>query len=415
MLNKDTDIDLDLVESISEEDLLAAMLDEETISEKAKKKVKKEEDEVEDDDDSQVEEEEDSQDEDDDSEVKEATKKTNKSKKEDADEDEDDSQVEEEEDSEDDEVEKVDENIANFGKKRAKPFKKEEDSEDDDEDSEVKEATKKTNKSKKEEADEDEDDSEVEDEEDEDEDDSKEVKEALDALIGDTDGLTEDFKKKAATIFEAAISERVRHQTERLQDEYIQKLDEETEAIRNGLVEDLDTYLEYTVTEWMNENKIAIEAGLRTENSETFMKRLQSLFSECYVEVPESKVDLYSDIEEKAAKLEAELTESKKANDTLAEEVETLTRQSIIDEASEDLADTQALKLKSLVEDVEFVDSETFAEKVETVKETYFSKNEPNSKRHTFGPRETIIEEDEDDVAELSESMAKYAKQLKKS
>ena len=197
--------------------------------------------------------------------------------------------------------------------------------------------------------------------------------EDLDVLVNSTEGLTEDFRDKASIIFEAAFTSKLREATEKLESEYEVKLTEETESIRTDLAEKVNSYLDYIVTEWVKENEVAIDAGLRSELTEDFMSALKTVFTENYIEVPESKVDLYEEVETKALELESQLQESTSAVAELKEQVEKLSREKILSEASDDLATTQSVKLASLVEDVEFVDADTFAKKVETIKESYFS------------------------------------------
>jgi hypothetical protein len=212
-----------------------------------------------------------------------------------------------------------------------------------------------------------------EDEEEEEEELKASYKEDLDVLVNSTEGLTEDFKDKASVIFEAAFTSKLREATEKLESEYEVKLTEETESIRTDLAEKVNSYLDYVVTEWVKENEVAIDAGLRSELTEDFMAALKTVFTENYIEVPESKVDLYEEVETKALELESQLQESTSVVAELKEQVEKLSREKIISEASENLATTQSVKLASLVEDVEFVDENTFTKKVKTIKESYFS------------------------------------------
>ena len=214
-------------------------------------------------------------------------------------------------------------------------------------------------------------------EDEEDEEDEEELAasyhEDLEVLVNSTEGLTEDFRDKASIIFEAAFTSKLREATEKLESEYEVKLTEETESIRTDLAEKVNSYLDYVVTEWVKENEVAIDAGLRSELTEDFMSALKTVFTENYIEVPESKVDLYEEVETKALELESQLQESTSAVAELKEQVEKLSREKILSEASDDLATTQSVKLASLVEDVEFVDADAFAKKVETIKESYFS------------------------------------------
>ena len=239
-------------------------------------------------------------------------------------------------------------------------------------------------------------------------------KEDLDVLVNSTEGLTEDFKDKASVIFEAAFTSKLREATEKLESEYEVKLTEETESIRTDLAEKVNSYLDYVVTEWVKENEVAIDAGLRSELTEDFMSALKTVFTENYIEVPESKVDLYEEVENKAIELESQLQESTSVVAELMEQVEKLSREKILSEASENLATTQSVKLASLVEDVEFVDADTFAKKVKTIKESYFS-NKSEEKELNEGNDEIIEtkqiiegEEKKDITDGLSPEMKQY-------
>lgn len=241
-------------------------------------------------------------------------------------------------------------------------------------------------------------------------------KEDLEVLVNSTEGLTEDFKDKAATIFEAAFTSKLREATEKLEEQYEQKLTEEVESVRNDLVEKVDSYLDYVVSEWIKENEVAIDSGLRTEITEDFMSALKTVFTEHYIEVPESKVDLFDTLEKESDKLSQELAESKSTVEDLKQQVETLSREKIIAEASENLATTQSVKLASLVEDIEFTDAATFAKKVETIKESYFSgkqedKKELNERNDDIIESTKVIEEGKFEE-ELSPTMKKYSDSL---
>ena len=196
----------------------------------------------------------------------------------------------------------------------------------------------------------------------------------LDALVASDDTLSEGFQEKAATIFEAAVKSKVAGEIDRLEAEYAQHLEEETAGIRDELVEKVDGYLNYVVENWMEENRVAVENGLRTEIAESFMEALKGVFTEHYIDVPESKVDMVDDLAEQVQELEEQLTKATEDNIRLNESVSEFRRSEILAEASKDLAVTEAEKLKTLAEDVDFEDAETFAKKVATLKESYFAK-----------------------------------------
>jgi hypothetical protein len=230
--------------------------------------------------------------------------------------------------------------------------------------------------------------------------------------------LTPEFKAKAALIFEAEVRTKVEEVTEQLQSEHEAKLSEEVEAINETLTNQVDAYLTYAVEEWIGENKVAVESSLRTSIAENFMKSLKTLFEENYVEVPESKVDLYDELEEEASQLKEELTKFKDIADTLADRVDDLNREKILSEASAGLAETQAAKLLKLAEGVEF--NEDFTKNVETLKKFYFTGEGETLTEESLETEdetvETIVEgadvEEETSEAPVDPAMAKYMETL---
>jgi len=224
----------------------------------------------------------------------------------------------------------------------------------------------------------------------------------LNALISEEATLSDGFKEKAGTIFEAAIKSKLAEEIDRLEEKYNEELAEEIESTKSDLVEKVDNYLNYVVEQWMEDNKVAIESGLRTEIAEKFMNSLKDLFTESYIEVPESKVDLVDELAAEVEELEEAHNTAVAHSLAMQEELEVLKRDAIIREAAEGLAATQVEKLKKLAEDVDFEDAETFAQKVETIKESYFTKKATESA--------DIVEEDDDGetVVEASGAMAQY-------
>jgi len=172
------------------------------------------------------------------------------------------------------------------------------------------------------------------------------------------------------------------------------------------MIEQVDGYMNYVVEKFMEENKLAIENGIRTEIAEDFMGKLKDLFTESYIEVPESKVDLVDDLSEQVTDLESRLNEATETAIEQNQVMEQLMRDAIIREHSRDLAETQVEKLKSLAEDLDFEDPETFASKVETIKESYFTKK-----------KVTFVEEsmDEAEETEVSDTMSRYISALRQS
>lgn len=230
----------------------------------------------------------------------------------------------------------------------------------------------------------------------------------LNALVNEEATLSEDFKAKAEVIFEAAIKSKLSEEIDRLEEKYNEELDAEVTATKEDLVEKVDSYLNYVVENWMDDNKLAIQTGLRTEIAEGFMNNLKDLFTESYIDVPESKVDLVDELAETVEELEEKLNNTTGQAIAMAEELESYKRDAIIAEHSKDLADTQVAKLKSLVEDVDFDNEETFSKKVATVKESYFTKETAN-----VDTTEIETEDGNDDIVETTGSMAQYISALK--
>jgi len=232
----------------------------------------------------------------------------------------------------------------------------------------------------------------------------------LNALISDEATLSEEFKSKAETIFEAAIKSKLAEEIDRLEAKYEEELAEEVKTTKTELVENVDSYLNYVVEQWMEDNKVAIQAGLRAEIAENFMNGLKGLFEESYIDVPESKVDLVDDLADTVEELEESLNATTAKAIELSEELEGYKRDAIIREHSRDLAETQREKLASLVEDVDFEDAETFATKVQTVKESYFKQEVTESKEAEF----VATEETGDSPVVTSGAMDMYLKALQK-
>jgi hypothetical protein len=231
----------------------------------------------------------------------------------------------------------------------------------------------------------------------------------LNALVESEATLSDEFKTKAETIFEAAIKHKLSEEIDRLEAKYEEELSEEIESTKADLVEKVDSYLNYVVENWMEENQVAIQAGLRTEIAENFMQGMKTLFEESYIEVPESKVDLVDELADTVEDLEEQLNATTGKVITMAEELEMYKRDAIIRESSRDLAETQVEKLKSLVENIDFEDEETFAQKVETVKESYFTKTSTESTEADYSQ-----EEDGNAPVVTSGSMSSYLAALEK-
>jgi len=245
------------------------------------------------------------------------------------------------------------------------------------------------------------------DEEKEDED-EKEVKEDINSLMASHKFLPEEFRSKASKLFESTVNARVADQVATIQETYNTQLAEEVEGIQSSLTEKIDSYLSYVVKEWIENNKVAVEKGIRTEIAEGFIEGLKNLFKENYIEVPEGKENLVESLSKEISKLEGQLATQTEANMKLAESVNTLTRKKILAEASLDLAATEAAKLVSLTESVVFETAESFQKKVNGIKETYFLKTVTPSQNNEV---EISLNESAPEV-ELSPIMEVYSTAL---
>jgi len=232
---------------------------------------------------------------------------------------------------------------------------------------------------------------------------SIDVSDDVDALMNGEGDLSEEFKSKAATIFESAVKSKVRGEIDRMQDAYDQELVESTEAVKSELTDKIDSYLNYVVEEWMKENELAIERGLKGEIAEDFIAGLKQLFEDHYVDVPDEKYDVLEAQSEKIAELEEKVNKSLEDSVSLKEENSNLTRQIVISEATSDLTETEIEKFKSVTEDVEFNSAESFRNKIDTLKENYFPKVVSES-TSTIDHVETGQAQDID----VSDSMANY-------
>ena len=226
------------------------------------------------------------------------------------------------------------------------------------------------------------------DDEDEDEDEMDEVKkeaieqrvkeidvaEHVEALVNGEGDLSEEFKRKAATVFEAAVKSKIRAEIERLEDEYEVKLKENVQSATDEMTDKVDTYLNYVTDEWMKENELAVERGLKGEIAEDFISGLKQLFEDHYIDIPDDKYDVLEAQSEKISELENKLSETIEKNVSLKDGNAKLVREQVISEVYEGLADTEIEKFKSLTDDVEYTDEESFREKLDTLKESYFPK-----------------------------------------
>jgi len=232
----------------------------------------------------------------------------------------------------------------------------------------------------------------------------------LNALVESEATLSDGFKDKAATIFEAAVKSKLSEEIARIEESYAGELAEEIASTKSDLVEKIDSYLNYVVENWMSENQVAIQTGLRSEIAENFMNGLKDLFVESYVDVPESKVDLVDDLAEQVEELETALNSQTAKNIEMTEELELFQRYEVIREHAHGLAETEVEKLAKLAEDLDFVDEETFSAKVKTIKESYFTKEVK-----TAEVGDDLVEDTADNSVEVSSVMDSYLQALKKS
>jgi len=237
------------------------------------------------------------------------------------------------------------------------------------------------------------------------------VKEDIAVLLSGQE-LSEDFKTSAATLFEAHLNERARQIEEEVQAKYEDLLEQHTVAVTEELVERIDDYLNYVVEEWMQENRLAVEQGLRTEITENFITNLRGLFAESYIEVPEEKLDLFESTVEQAEALDGELQSQVEKNIELSEEVEQLKCEIVFREIAEGLTDTDSEKLRRLAEDLEFDTVEQFAEKLGVLRENI----ETIGNTVTEGEAtEESLEESYEDASEASPLVEAFARSMSKS
>lgn len=230
------------------------------------------------------------------------------------------------------------------------------------------------------------------------------------ALISEESELPESFKEKAVVIFESAVNSKVNSAIKDIEAKFSKKLSEEKETFRKDINKKLDGYLSYVSDEWMKENKLVIENGLRTEIAEEFISALHTLFEEHYIEVPDSKVDLVDKLAEKVEKLEKQLDLTIAENVSLSDSVKNFKRESLIQNFSEDLSDTEKEKFRGLVESVNFDNEKAFAKKVKIIKESHFRKGTP---RRKLKMDDSYVNDNNNTITENGTAMDLYAKAMK--
>ena len=200
------------------------------------------------------------------------------------------------------------------------------------------------------------------------------VAEHVEALVNGEGDLSEEFKRKAATVFEAAVKSKIRTEIGRLEDEYEEKLKGNVQTATDEMTNKVDTYLNYVTEEWMKENELAVERGLKGEIAEDFISGLKQLFEDHYIDIPDEKYDVLEAQSEKISELESKLSETIEKSVSLKDNNAKLVREQVISEVSDDLADTEIEKFRSLIDDVDYSEEESFREKLDTLKESYFPK-----------------------------------------
>ena len=242
-------------------------------------------------------------------------------------------------------------------------------------------------------------------------DDGVDIEEDVNALLGGEE-LSEEFKEKAKVIFEAALNSKVKEIQETLEVQYAEKLEEEKVSLKEQLQDRVDSYLEYVAEEWMVENTLAIEHGLKTEMTESFLTGMKGLFEEHYVTIPEEKYDVLESMVEKLDDMETKLNEQIDKNIGLNKRLGESVADNILESVSEGLAATQKEKLASLAESVEF-DSETqYREKLEVLKESYFARTTTESAKKTTKAAQTLSEGVDSTVAPAAGGMDAYVRAL---
>ena len=233
--------------------------------------------------------------------------------------------------------------------------------------------------------------------------DEVDIDDDVNALLGGQE-LSEEFREKAKTIFEAALKSKVAELREAMDAHYEAKLVEEVEGMKDELIERVDSYLEYVADEWLQENALQVERGLRTEMTESFLEGMRGLFEEHYVTIPEDKYDVVENMVEKLDEMESKLNEQIEKNIAITKSLSEATGGNILSDVSEGLSITQKEKLASLAEGVEFESEESYKEKLETLKESYFKSAPKRS--------ESEVLNEEAATPDVSGNMAAYMQAL---
>ena len=236
----------------------------------------------------------------------------------------------------------------------------------------------------------------------------KSMDEAVNEIFSGED-LSEDFKERAAVLFETVVLEKVNVEVERLEEEFSSKLDEQAELATEDLTKKVDAYLDYVAEQWMEENTLAVESGIRSDIAESFISGLKELFSEHRIDVPDEQVDLVAEMAEKIEALEASLNEQIDTNIEVSKELDEAKKSDVFGSLCEGIANTQAEKLRSLTEGLEYVDLDDYSRKVEIIKENYFGKSAIVEETDELDPVN-----EESDTKYVDPQMALYAKSISK-
>ena len=239
------------------------------------------------------------------------------------------------------------------------------------------------------------------------------VQDDVEALVSGEEGLSEDFKKKASTIFEAAVHAKVVDEVNKRMETQQKEVEASKEEFQKDLSEKVDGYLTYVVEEWMKENELAIERGIRAELVEDFMSGLKTLFTEHYIDLPEEKVDMVDDLFTKVEELETSLDEEINRGVELQKELAQFKKDDALKQATKDLADSDSEKISKLAEGIEFENSEQYIEKLNVLKESYFPKSDAVTSEITETD-ETIEVQSEETPEKLDESMAHYTSAIRR-
>ena len=239
------------------------------------------------------------------------------------------------------------------------------------------------------------------------------VQDDVEALVSGEEGLSEDFKKKASTIFEAAVHAKVVDEVNKRMEEQSKEVDASKDEFQKELTEKVDGYLTYVVEEWMKENELAIERGIRSELVEDFMSGLKTLFTEHYIDLPEEKVDMVDDLFTKVEELEGSLDEEINRGVELQKELAQYKKTDALKSATKDLADTDSEKIEKLAEGIEFENTEQYIEKLNVLKESYFPKSDAVTSEITETD-ETIEVQSEETPEKLDESMEHYTSAIRR-